>query len=363
MTLKLRNLAFKLHRYIGLFVGVILVIVGLTGSLLVFSHELDQILIEQQFGRVIPQEKTLPLGAIADTVKTAYADRPDFKLAQFDLHPHANAYRIRLRNSEDKDLEVFVNPYTGEILGDRPRDSSFFSRVVRLHYTLFAGEIGTVIVGIVALLLCILSVTGLILWPGWRKLIAGFKIKWNTRTKRRNFDIHKVVGIVFVIFLAMTGFTGFIWNFYDQTEPIIYAATFTPKPAEHKSTLVEGKAQLGIDQIVQKADAALPEAITTFISVPTEPDGVFYIYKKQPQDAQYFANTVEIDQYSGEVLRVVDSQNATLGDRVLNAFVPMHYGTFGGLPTRILYVFVGLSPTILFITGFIMYRLSKSTSF
>ncbi|MEH2286520.1 PepSY-associated TM helix domain-containing protein [Nostoc sp.] len=33
----------------------------------------------------------------------------------------------------------------------------------------------------------------------------------------------------------------------------------------------------------------------------------------------------------------------------------MHFGTFGGLPTRILYVFVGLSPLILFITGFVMW--------
>ncbi|NJM71508.1 MAG: TonB-dependent siderophore receptor [Scytonema sp. RU_4_4] len=44
-----------------------------------------------------------------------------------------------------------------------------------------------------------------------------------------------------------------------------------------------------------------------------------------------------------------------VGDRVLNSFVPLHYGTFGGLPTRILYVFVGLAPLILFVTGFVMY--------
>ena len=34
MNRKIRNLAFSLHRYIGLAVGIILVIVGLTGSLL-----------------------------------------------------------------------------------------------------------------------------------------------------------------------------------------------------------------------------------------------------------------------------------------------------------------------------------------
>ncbi|MEH2463939.1 PepSY-associated TM helix domain-containing protein [Nostoc sp.] len=40
--------------------------------------------------------------------------------------------------------------------------------------------------------------------------------------------------------------------------------------------------------------------------------------------------------------------------RVLNSFEPLHYGTFGGILTRILYVFVGLAPLILFITGFVI---------
>ncbi|WP_298908692.1 PepSY domain-containing protein [uncultured Nostoc sp.] len=44
---------------------------------------------------------------------------------------------------------------------------------------------------------------------------------------------------------------------------------------------------------------------------------------------------------------------------MLNSFPPLHYGTFGGLPTRILYVFVGLAPLILFITGFGMWRYRK----
>lgn len=48
-----------------------------------------------------------------------------------------------------------------------------------------------------------------------------------------------------------------------------------------------------------------------------------------------------------------------MGDCILNTFTPIHYETFGGLPTRILYVFVGLSPTILFITGLVMYRLRR----
>jgi uncharacterized iron-regulated membrane protein len=355
-TKKIRNLTFSLHRYIGLTVGLILIIVGLTGSILVFQKEIDSVLVKQKFEQVIPQAQTVSLDVVTNNITQAYAKQPDWKLAQFVLYYDRDIYLARLNNSEDKQLEVFVNAYTGKILGDRLRNQSFFGRVYELHYALLAGPVGFVIVGIAALFMCILAITGLLLWSGWRNLISGFKIKWNAKTKRKNYDIHQVVGIIALIFLTFTGFTGFIWNFYEQTEPAIYALTFTPKPPEVKS-IVTGKESLAINEIIEKAIATIPEAKPSSISIPTKPDEVFTVYLKQPQDAQYYANKVDIDRYSGKILHVINSKTAKLGDRLLNAFVPMHYGTFGGLPTRILYVFVGLSPTILFVTGLIMYRL------
>ena len=352
---KIRNLAFSLHRYIGLAVGLILVIVGLTGSLLVFNHEIEVALIKQKYDRIIPQEQTLSLDAIATFVQNNYVERSDFKIHQFDLHFDPDIYRLRLKNSEDKQLEVFVNSHTGKVLGDRSRDTTFFSRIYDLHYALLAGDIGIVIVGIAALLMFLLTVTGLVLWNGWRNLVAGFKIKLNARIKRKNYDIHKVSGIVALVFLAMISISGFCWNFYEQTEPAIYSLTFSPKPPEVKSTPI-GKKSLALSQVIEVANATIPEGKASFISVPTKPDEVFTVYMKQPEDTQYFANNVQIDRYSGEVLHFVNSRTASLGDRILNAFAPMHYGTFGGLPTRILYVFVGLSPTVLFITGLFMYR-------
>ena len=355
---KLRNFAFSLHRYIGLAVGLILVIVGLTGSLLVFSDELDAALVKQQFGRVIPQEKTLPLEAIANSVKVNYANKTEYQIHQFDLNFDPNIYRVRLKNSDDRQLEVFVNPYTAEIIGDRPRDNAFFTKVVKLHYALLAGTFGGIIVGISALLLFILTVTGLILWSGWRNLLSGFKVKLNASIKRKNYDIHKVSGIVALVFLAMISISGFCWNFYPITEPAIYSLTFSPPPPEVKSTPT-GKETLALSEIITKAKAAISNGELSFISVPTEPDGVFRIFMKQPGDIHHHANQVKIDRYSGEILYVVTRETANLGDRIHTAFKPMHYGTFGGVPTRILYVFVGLSPTVLFVTGLTMYRLRR----
>ena len=357
-TRKLRNLAFSFHRYIGLAVGLILVIVGLTGSLLVFNHEINTALVKQKYERVIPQSQTLSLDAIASSVNQNYANQPDFKLHQIDLHFDPDIYKVRLKNSEDQQLEVFINAYTGKVLGDRPREGTFFDKVYSLHYQLFAGDIGMVIVGIAALLLFFLTITGLFLWNGWRNFLAGFKVKLNASEKRKNYDIHKVVGIIALVFLAMISISGFAWNFYEQTEPAIYNLTFSPQPPEVKSTPTNNKT-IAIESVLKQANATIPEAKASFISVPTQPEEVFTVYMKQPGDTQYFANKVRIDRYSGEVLHFVNSKTASLGDRILNAFSPMHYGTFGGLPTRIFYVFVGLSPTVLFITGLTMYRLRR----
>ena len=108
-TRKIRNLAFSFHRYIGLAVGLILVIVGLTGSLLVFNQEINAALVKRKYDRVIPQQQTLSLDVITNSVKDNYANQPDYKIHQFDLHFDPNIYKVRLKNSADKQLEVFVN--------------------------------------------------------------------------------------------------------------------------------------------------------------------------------------------------------------------------------------------------------------
>lgn len=352
---KLRNFAFTLHRYIGLAVGIILVIVGLTGSLLVFEHEMDDWAIQQRFGHVVAQEQRLSTATLVDNVKAAYVNHPDWQVGQVQMLPKQEFYTIRLNRPDDTQWEVFVNPYTGIIMGDRQRETALFSRVVELHYTLLVGNTGMVLVGIAAFLLVILSITGIVLWPGWRKLSGGFKIKWNANPKRLNFDIHKVAGIITVVFLAAIAITGFCWNFYEYAEPAIYAATFTLKPPEVKSTLVNGKPTLKLDEILRRSNIALPGAANTFINLPKTPDEVFEIYKKVPGDSENFNSYVKLDQFNGKVLYVQDSRRGGLGDRVLNSFTPLHYGTFGGLPTRILYVFVGLAPLVLFITGFVMW--------
>ncbi|MGL4621224.1 MAG: PepSY-associated TM helix domain-containing protein [Chroococcidiopsis sp.] len=353
----LRSIAFSLHRYIGLAVGLIIIIVGVTGSFLVFQKEFDQYLVQRQFGEITPQPQRVAIESVVNTVKAAYSDRPELKLASIDTLPHNPTYRVRLRTEEDKTTDIYVNSYTGKILGDRNWDNTLIGIVFQLHYTLLAGDIGIKIVGIVAFLLLILTITGIFLWSGWRKLISGFKIKWQAHPKRVNYDVHKVAGIVTVIFLGFTAFTGFCWNFYNYAEPAIYALTLSPYKPEPVSQPIPGKSTIGITEILKIADVALPNAETTYINFPTAPEAAFAIYKKRPQELnEYGDSSVYLDQYSGKILKLIDGHNLPLAEKVLGSFTPLHYGTFWGLPSRILYVFVGLAPLILFVTGFVMWR-------
>ncbi|PSB09683.1 peptidase [Pleurocapsa sp. CCALA 161] len=357
---KLRNLAFSLHRWLGLTVGIIAIVIGITGSILVFYQEIDPWLLSQRVGQIEPTGDRLSLEVILDKVQANYQERQDLKFDSISPLEKPDLVQVSFIDSKELSTEVDVSPYTGEVLNTRVWDTSFFGRVFQLHYALLAGNVGTAIAGIAALFMFILSLTGLVLWSGWRNFMAGFKIKWNARLKRKNYDIHQVAGIISVVFLAMIALTGFFWNFHDQTEPLIYAATFSPKPVEPVSQVVPGTTTMNLEEILQRAQTALPGGKITYIGLPTEPTEVFHIYKQLPGQKDKYTSEVALDRYTGKVLKTVNATQALpLGDRVLNAFVPMHYGTFGGLPTRILYIFVGLSPTILFITGLVMYRLRR----
>jgi uncharacterized iron-regulated membrane protein len=354
-----RNTAFHLHRWLGLVGGALLCIAGLTGSILVFWREIDRFVLTQRFGEVVPDGVQLSITKIAEMAKAAYAGK-GFKLESIDLPRAANqpfTAWFKAPTATEQHWQVLLNPYTGQIMGDRIWETSWVGWIYDLHFKLLAGDPGMLIMGIVALLTLILSITGVVLWPGWRKLMAGFKIKWNAHPKRVNFDIHKVAGIITAVFLAFIGFTGFYWNVPQaHVETAIYAATFTPKPKEPVSKPVAGKSPLAIAEVLQRADAAMPNAKTEFISFPEKPEGVFTVGKRQPQETGEWTDTrILLDAFSGEVLQVNDGLKPSRAESILMQMGSLHFGTFWGFTSKIFYVFVGLAPTLLMGTGVVMW--------
>ena len=110
-----------------------------------------------------------------------------------------------------------------------------------------------------------------------------------------------------------------------------------------------------LDMMLHQADYILP-ASTTWINLPQKPMAPLVVRKKLVQEFHPNGRSfVYLDQYSGKVLQVENALTASLGTRIFNTLYPIHIGVIGGAPTRLLQVIIGLSPLILFTTGYIMW--------
>lgn len=352
-TKKIREFVFTLHRYIGLAVGILAAAIGLTGSL---------IILEDLWKNYFFVRRVTPVGerlAIETIIANAQAIVPNAKLARLLQSDRLDRPITTLwLEQDDKLTSLSMNPYTGQAIAQPVHNAeSYLDFLFKLHIELLSGEWGHYLAGIVGLLATILCVTGIVLWPGWRNLIAGFKIKWNARIKRFNFDLHKVAGIVTAVFLMMAMFTGFIWNFSTWTDPIVYAVTASSKPPEAVpivSQPIPGQKPLPFTEtLLEKINAVLPEDKKASIFFPSKPEDAIEVWG---------AKVIYLDGFSGEILKIGENgvpKPPSRADRLFDWFMSVHFGTFAGLTSRIFYVFVGLAPSILLVTGFIMWWYRK----
>jgi uncharacterized iron-regulated membrane protein len=191
-----RKLWLEVHLWLGLVAGATLVIFGITGSILVFHQEIDELLnpklltIEARPGgkaNYRPLEDIFAAGirAMPADAKLTFANYPRNDTAVFRLRFQVPA----LPEGESENWEVAVDPYTAEVIGRRlmKRSDSTFPRtfigfVFELHYAFFLGEkVGYALTGILGALLIISVLTGLIVWwPLTGKWLQALTIKRRT---------------------------------------------------------------------------------------------------------------------------------------------------------------------------------------
>lgn len=352
--MRFRKIAFALHLYLGLAVGLFLAIIALTGSLLVFGHEIEQ-LFNPQLLQVIPQAERMPLETILRTVEKTY---PQNQVISILLPREAkDICQISMFSKDKEVVNVYVNPYSGEIKGSQLWQETFTGFIFTLHVELAAGELGHLAVGICGLVMLGLTLTGLVLWTGWRNLIRGFSIHWKARWQRTVFDLHNVAGIVSVAFLLLISATGTAIIFDTPVESALYWLTHEkPQPAliSHPRSRSSRK---NLDEILQQANHIWSEARTTFISLPLTPEATFKVRKKFPNDPHPNGiSTIDLDQYSGEILQTDRFNSASLAHRILNSLYPLHIGSYGGVYLRLAHAVAGLATVLLFATGVLMWR-------
>lgn len=350
----------KWHLYLGIIAGAILCVVGLTGSVLVFQDEIDAALNKELF-ESLEGKKRYSIDEVIPVVQQKYPQKQfDYVLQTGETNKNAT---YRFYNFETES-EFFINPYTAELCGERLYNSSLVEVVTNLHRTLLLGEWGRYIVGLATLCMLVLTISGLRLWipqqyKKWKQWKAVLTVNFKTSLKRQNYDWHNVLGFYtapIVILLSLTGFAitfsaffiGALFMLTGQS-PQSVASIFG-----QKAVYTKGATMLTPAEAATIAHAKLPGAQLLGMAIPRDSNTI-YRFDMLSEGASKTGNRimVMVDQYTGKIRLNSETDFPNIGNSYLTWLTPIHFGTFGGMPTRILAFIGGLVPLLLFITGFI----------
>jgi uncharacterized iron-regulated membrane protein len=353
----MRKRLWQLHSWLGLVAGLGLLVIGLTGSVLVFHEEIEAA-SNPELVRVSPTAAgRLPLDEL---LASANRELPAYEVTGWLLQHEEPAqadvlYVIERGNNEW--LVATLDPYTGRVLAS-PRDggATFTGWLLELHYTFLGDHTGMFIAGLFAVMLCALGVSGLWLYREFWKSI--FTLRWGRGARILFSDLHKFVGISSVVFNLLLGFTGAYWNI---THVVGHWIMGDPEQAKMEKRLYASA--ISLDALVADAGGRIPGYRTNFISLPSDPAApaiTFYgaVEPKSPLRGPY-GSVIAFDAQTGAFTSATDIRTAGVWTQIVDAFVPLHYGTFGGLPVKILWVLGGLTPGILAVSGFSIWWLRR----
>lgn len=345
-----------LHLWLGLASGIVVVIVGLTGCILVFESELEDMSLSHLHAENPDNGPMLPPSALWKTVRLAF---PDKEIHSVWYHgPNQTAHF-----SIDSDSLIYVNPYNAKIVAMVDHED-FFHFILEGHTGLWIeGKLGHAIVSYATLIFFILLITGIVLWwpKKWNKTERkkAFSVKWNAKFKRVNYDLHNVLGfysLTIAVIMAVTGLImGFAWfskGFYWITSggaaPAPYVRSFsdttrfaTPAGLDR----VDEAWKLGVGKIgVLNKEAIIvsfPEKASDPIELCTDMHNGSWRY-------------VYLDQHTLKELPSTQTQIAELdvAQWLRRTNYALHVGAIGGITTKILYFIASLIATSLPITGF-----------
>ena len=357
-----RLLWLKVHRWSGLLLGFLFVIAGLSGSALTFREPLDRWLntpstLMESSTRLSPSEL---IAHVEQALPAYWAER-----LRLDYKPGSLVLvRVIPKDTNIKPTvdEVWVTTSTGQVVSRRLSSDFKLDKqhlvplIFRLHYSLFLESVGQVCLGILSLIWVFSIFAGVRLaWPK-RNYLKAFTIKLSASRIRVLFDIHRALGLVTAPILLIICLTGIYLTTTSWVLPIIQAFSATtlwpPSFTSSPKSLIQAQSP---ETSIQIAKKLFPDG--TPIRLVIDPLCSFHrVDLLRPSDAGETPETVVfVDMYAGTVMSQVSVEKYTTGDKFIAWIYPLHTGEFLHIQGRILWLFIGLSPLVLMVSGVLLY--------
>jgi uncharacterized iron-regulated membrane protein len=320
-----------LHRWSGGLIGLLLALLGLTGTILVWEGE--WISLPHAGDPVVEQVNTL--GRISEREAAAGAIRITFANDEIGLHQVAREHGAGSYITQDG---TTVASWSSQ--WERPELWIF-----DLHHHLFAGETGETIAGVAGIFGLLFVITGSILW--WRSRRA---FRWRLWPKKFQpgpiVAHHRDIGILVAPLLLISFLTGIGMLF-----PIATRVALSPfgkletrtKPPEAQPVI--GRAPIAA--MLTEAKARFPNGELRRLTIPAKPGAPFSVRMRQPFEWTPNGRTSLFFDGSGKLLRIDNPATASRADAINETFYPIHTGKVGGLAWKLAMTLSGLGLTLL----------------
>lgn len=337
----------NIHRYIGLSLALLLVIIASSGALLLWIDEYHQWRIPEL--REELRDLEVKPAALAAALDSAAWPVGTIALPREGL-PAITLYHLNEGQS-------FHAADDGSLIAHWLPLHSVYSFLFELHVHLLAGEPGHLITGFAALLLIVMVKSGLPLW--WRRRRV-FKLrKWRPRSTKTHelLGSHAAQGAIVGLGLLLVLLTGAGMVFNQQTEALlkmIPGSTQELRPPAVDIEEVSG--DINWPAVMASARQSFPQAAVRMISLPRSPDKPISMRLKNPGELHPNGRSyLSLHPSTGEILGRVDATKTGPGPSVYNLIYPLHSGKTGWPGYRLLLFIVALGGVYLAISGLWVY--------
>lgn len=332
----------KYHSFTGLIAGTFLFLMGLSGAVLVFQHDIEDFQWEEY--KKVEGYEGLDIDPGIKSIQEKYP-LWDTRLIHFKEN---EALIFNLRKPTER-LFVFVHPGTGEIIKEVNELTTFTRWLLKFHYSFQAGAAGRILVFIIGLLFLFSLLTGVYIYRKSFFKTLFFQTKIVKNNKRTFYSsLHRIVGVWSLILNLLLVVTGIFlaWT---------VAASGLKSPVSPETPLVTTSTQ----RILEKVTSENPDFTPTYIRLPLTAGADIRVYGNFDDDAFFYSefyNSFLANPVSGEITGIVRVQEADLKTKLSSTLIPLHFGQYGGIWTKILYCLTGLSGPFLLITGFVIWK-------
>lgn len=363
-AVSMRKRTLKIHRIIGLITGLVVFVVAITGCLWVFKDEIE----ENYADRAIEERVSESILTVSEAREIAEKAVPGQAIHGVVYHKNITPIEVIFYQADPAFYQsVYLHPYSGKVLHRKDHFSGFFAFVLKGHTTLWLPPVlGSWIVGLSVLFFLVIIVTGMILW--WpktkkaRKQRFTFQWKETTKWRRKNYDLHAIIGFYSSALGFVLAFTGcvmaFTWFYFIAYK----AAGGSKNPAFEipvsKEKLISDRRISPIDSLIPKLDKEIGTYETFELHYQHDDSSAIYV-EVSHGDAYYTNDYVFYDQNTLEELSVNSIygkyEDANFGDLFIRMNYDIHIGAIGGLPGKIIAFIISLLIASLPVTGIVMW--------